>query len=104
MSELAQSASRPEFAVLPRGRHHLTREQVRASQRGRMLLEMVEAVAAKGYASTSVADVIAGARASRETFYEHFENKQDCFLAAYDEAVLQLTQTMQGALLTSDPP
>jgi AcrR family transcriptional regulator len=48
-----------------------------------MLLGMVEAVADKGYAKTTVADVLTRARASRETFYEHFANKQECFLAAY---------------------
>jgi AcrR family transcriptional regulator len=104
MSTSVDTAANPELAVLPRGRHSLSREQVRASQRARMLHAMVEAVAEKGYLSTSVADVIARAHASRETFYEHFENKQDCFLAAYDEAVRQLTESMQGALLADDPP
>jgi TetR/AcrR family transcriptional regulator len=97
------TAASGELAVLPRGRHGLSREQVRASQRARMLRAMVDAVAEKGYVSTSVADVIAGARASRETFYEHFENKQDCFLAAYDEAVLRLTETLQGAAAEGAP-
>jgi AcrR family transcriptional regulator len=104
MSASVDTAANPELAVLPRGRHSLSREQVRASQRARMLHAMVEAVAEKGYLSTSVADVIARARASRETFYEHFENKQDCFLAAYDEAVRRLTETMQGSLVADDPP
>src|SRR2546430_12063506 len=104
MSTSVDAAANPELAVLPRGRHSLSREQVRASQRARMLHAMVEAVAEKGYLSTSVADVIARARASRETFYEHFENKQDCFLAAYDEAVRQLTEAMQGAAAAEAPP
>src|SRR2546421_107059 len=103
----AQSHAHAESAsasAIPRGRHSLSREQVRASQRARMLRAMVDAVAQKGYASTSVADVIGGARASRETFYEHFANKQDCFLAAYDEAVRRLTEAMQGAAAAEAPP
>ena len=104
MSAPLETTANPELAVLPRGRNSLTREQVRASQRARMLRAMVDAVAQKGYASTSVADVIGGARASRETFYEHFENKQDCFLAAYDEAVRRLTEAMQGAAAGGAPP
>ncbi len=41
----------------------------------------------KGYKATSVADVIAEADTSRTTFYKHFEDKHDCFLAAYDLVV-----------------
>lgn len=45
---------------------------------------MVRVVGRKGYKATSVADVIAEADTSRTTFYKHFEDKHDCFLAAYD--------------------
>jgi AcrR family transcriptional regulator len=45
---------------------------------------IADSVAAKGYAATSVADVIALAGVSRRTFYEHFSDKEECFLAAYD--------------------
>ena len=50
---------------LPRGRHHLSREEVQASQRQRMLLAIAAAMADKGYAGTSVADVIKRAGVSR---------------------------------------
>jgi AcrR family transcriptional regulator len=56
------------------------------SPRGRLLDAMTAAVADKGYAATSVADVIKAARASRSTFYEQFSDKEDCFLAAYQLA------------------
>jgi AcrR family transcriptional regulator len=79
---------------LPRGRHRLTREEVLASQRGRMLHAMVEAVAEKGFARVTVKDVLTGAGVSRETFYEHFDNKDDCFFAAYDGA----SAIVQGAI------
>jgi AcrR family transcriptional regulator len=72
---------------LPRGPHGLERDVVLASQRGRMLGAMADAVAAKGYAATTVADVVAGAGVSRKTFYEHFRDKEECFLAAYDAGV-----------------
>ena len=72
---------------LPRGPHSLTRDEVLASQRGRMIQAMAETVAAKGYAATTVADVVARAGVSRKTFYEHFGDREDCFLAAYDAAV-----------------
>ena len=73
-------------ARLPRGRHGLSREEVVESQRGRLLRAMAEAVAEKGYATTAVADVIARAGVSRETFYEQFSSKEDCFNATFDAA------------------
>jgi AcrR family transcriptional regulator len=51
---------------------------------------MVEAVADRGYAETRVVDVIERAGLSRKTFYELFGDKEDCFLAAYDEVSARL--------------
>jgi AcrR family transcriptional regulator len=75
---------------LPRGRHGLPRRFIVHNQRERMLLAVAEAVAEQGYATTTVADVISRARLSRRTFYEHFADKEECFLAAYDTVVEQL--------------
>jgi AcrR family transcriptional regulator len=69
---------------LPRGRHGLPRETVTESQRGRILRAMVVAVAQRGYQETRVADVVDGAGVARKTFYDFFNDKGDCFLAAYD--------------------
>lgn len=71
---------------LPRGRHSLTREEVSASQRMRMMLGMADAMVEKGFVGTSVADVLARAGVSRETFYQQFDSKLDCFLCAFDAA------------------
>jgi AcrR family transcriptional regulator len=49
-----------------------------------MLEAIVHAVAAKGYAATTVQDVTRGAGVSRSSFYEQFTDKEDCFLAAYE--------------------
>jgi AcrR family transcriptional regulator len=62
---------------LPRGRHRLSREQVSESQRSRMLIAICEEMAERGYVETSVAAVIARAGFSRETLYEHLDNKID---------------------------
>ena len=83
--------------TLPRGPHRLAREVIEASQRGRLLDAMAEVVAAKGYAATTVADVIAEAGVSRRTFYEYFRDKEACFLAAYDTGVEVLLDTMRQA-------
>jgi AcrR family transcriptional regulator len=83
--------------VLPRGPHRLAREVVEASQRGRLLDAMARAVAEKGYGAVSVADVIARAGVSRKTFYVHFRDRLDCFLAAYDVGVEVLLATVRDA-------
>jgi AcrR family transcriptional regulator len=62
----------------------MDRDTVAASQRARMLEAMAGAVAERGYATVTVADVVARAGVSRKTFYEHFSDKEACFLAAYD--------------------
>ncbi len=73
-------------ARLPRGRHTLTRDEVVADQRARMMLALADAVGEKGYGPTSVADVIGRAGVSRQTFYEQFDSKLACFLATFDTA------------------
>jgi AcrR family transcriptional regulator len=75
-----------EMSPLPRGRHSLTREEVEGSQRMRLVRSMCEVMAEKGYARTSVADILRRARVSRETFYELFDSKQDCFMSAFEQA------------------
>jgi AcrR family transcriptional regulator len=70
---------------LPRGPHGLTREQVRASQRQRLLDAALDVVGEHGYAAVTVADITTAAGVSRTTFYEQFRNKLDAFLTAYDE-------------------
>jgi AcrR family transcriptional regulator len=57
---------------------------VSANQRGRLLVAMADLVGDHGYAATTVANVLACAGVSRKAFYQHFTNKQECFLAAYD--------------------
>jgi AcrR family transcriptional regulator len=81
----------------PRGRHRLPPEVVARSQRERLLEAAVRAVAAKGYAAVTVGDLTKGAGVSRTTFYELFEDKEACFLAAYDSAVEALVRRVVRA-------
>jgi AcrR family transcriptional regulator len=81
-------------APLPRGRHKLSADTVRASQRERVLRAMIECVGEEGWADTTVPDVVARARVSRNSFYEHFVDKTACFLAALDEAAQELLDAM----------
>jgi AcrR family transcriptional regulator len=80
--------------VLPRRPHGSVRDELRASQRGRLICAVADAVAEKGYAATSVADIIGLAGVSRRTFYEHFDDKEDCFLASYDTGAEAIYEAM----------
>ncbi len=65
----------------------LPRERVSEVQRARMLLAARQVVAGEGYARMSVERVVARAGVSRKTFYDVFENREDCFIAAFDDAI-----------------
>jgi AcrR family transcriptional regulator len=75
---------------LPRGRHKLPASTVRASQRERIVRAMLECVGRDGYEATTVPQVVATARVSRNAFYEFFEDKADCFIAVCDETAQEL--------------
>lgn len=70
---------------LPKGPHGLSRAEVRASQRQRILDAALDVVGERGYAATTVGQITAAAGVSRTTFYEQFKSRQDAFLTAYDE-------------------
>lgn len=81
----------------PRGRHRLPPEVIARSQRERLLEAAAQIVAVKGYAATTVGDLAKEAGVSRTTFYELFEDKEACFLAAYDNAVDALVRRVIAA-------
>jgi len=66
--------------------------------RHRLLEGMAHAVAAKGYADTTIADIVREATVSRRTFYEHFATKADCLIALYDAASREALKVLQGAI------
>lgn len=65
------------------GRHRLTRDEVHTHQRDRILGALEAVMSEKGYLDTAVADVLKRAGVSRQTFYQLFSSKLDCFLAGY---------------------
>lgn len=98
--DLLQDAEPPEdlhLWKLPRGRHGLPRELVVQSQCERLLAAVVRVSAAKGYQASSVADVLKQAGVGRETFYRHFKDKEDCFVAANDALVGNLEREVREA-------
>lgn len=89
--------------LLPRGRHALPREFVARTQRDRLIDAMARTVAAKGYAGASLGDVCTAAGVSTRAFYQHFADKQACFLAAFDLGVVLLQKAVTGAYGGSEP-
>src|SRR5258708_28918225 len=89
---------------LPSGRHGLSRSFVAANQSERILSAVAQAAAELGYAEMSVEAIIARAGVSRRTFYEHFRNKEDAFLAAYATVVRQQAGQIRRAYLHETGP
>ena len=81
----------------PRGRHRLPPEVIARSQRERLLEAAVRVVAKKGYGATTVADLTREAGISRTTFYEMYEDKEACFLVAYDSVIDTLVRRITAA-------
>jgi AcrR family transcriptional regulator len=55
-----------------------------AGHRERLIAAMAASIVEKGYRDTTVADVVRIARTSRRNFYEHFDDRDACFLALFD--------------------
>ncbi|HEU4707078.1 MAG TPA: TetR/AcrR family transcriptional regulator [Solirubrobacterales bacterium] len=88
---------------LPRGRHGLPRELVERSQRERLLAAVVRVTVAKGYESATVADILGEAGVGRESFYELFDDKLDCMLAAHKLLVDDLEKRVREAYAGEAP-
>jgi AcrR family transcriptional regulator len=84
---------------LPGGRG-LDPQLVARDQRRRILAAMVECVAERGYNETTIVAVITAASVSRQTFYELFTDKEECFLAAYDAVVARVDRIVLEATAT----
>lgn len=82
----------------PSGARKLPADLIRAIQRERLIVAMLSAAAELGYLETNVQDVIDRAGVSRPTFYEHFSNKEDCFLAAFDTSADRLRRKIDAAV------
>lgn len=87
---------------LPAGRHGLPRAFVVSNQRERILDAVLQAASRGGYAAMRIDDVIAIAGVSRRTFYDHFANKEDAFLASYDLVLDQLLTGVSTAFASGD--
>jgi AcrR family transcriptional regulator len=96
-SELKPDPPRALYPKLRPKRNGLDREHVAAHQRARLRGAVIEAVNTKGFAATSVAELIALAGVSRPTFYEHFDSKEACFLASFERILADSAERIMAA-------
>lgn len=79
---ISQTADPP----LPRGPYAISADAVAADQRRRMLVALPHAVAENGFEGTTVEHIVKLGQVRRNSFYEQFSDKRDCFAAAYEIA------------------
>jgi AcrR family transcriptional regulator len=88
----------PEEAIVPLGRHGLAPDVVAAHQRERLFAATVELVAKRGYRNTSIDHIVRAARVGYVAFYDLFDSKEDCFLAAFDRIVAETATALAAAV------
>jgi len=87
----------------PAGVRTLPAELVKAVQRERLLVAMIDAVTDVGYSALTVQNVLTRAGISRPTFYEQFTDKEDCFLAALDASAARMRAHIEVAATDAGP-
>jgi AcrR family transcriptional regulator len=100
-----QVTAAPEEAAepprLPRGRHGLPAGAVARNQRTRLILATASVTMSKGYANTTVADVVASAGVAKEAFYKHFRDKEQAFLEAQEHPTRQILDAVVSAYFSA---
>ena len=81
----------------PPGRQPLPKEFIAQHQRARIISALAEETVEKGYRAVTVADIVRRAGIARNTFYENFSSKEDCFLAASEFAVKEALRRVVDA-------
>jgi AcrR family transcriptional regulator len=95
----------PQAARALPGRHTLSREFIVEHQRARIVAALAEETVEKGYRAVTVSDIVRRAGIARNTFYENFSSKEDCFLSASEYAVESaLSRVVNAADKAADWP
>jgi AcrR family transcriptional regulator len=74
-----------------------------SGHRERLIAAMAASIEEKGFRDTTVADVVRIARTSRRNFYEHFADRDACFLALFDATNDAMMQQITGAVHPDQP-
>lgn len=94
LTTMADDTANPSADAVPEAGHRMAAE----GYRSRLLDGMACSVAQKGYADTTVADIVREAGVSKRTFYEHFATKSDCLIALYNAASGSALKVLKGAV------
>jgi AcrR family transcriptional regulator len=90
------------YRRLPTGAHGIDPEEVKRDQRQRLQSAIVELIAERGYQAVRILDLTKLARVSRPTFYSLYDDKEELFLAAYDEIAQRTAMTVIAAYGVKD--
>src|ERR671912_1104060 len=85
----------PEHESAPRGRHAPPLEVRQDRQRRRLYAAAGAVFAHVGYADATAEAIAREAGMSKATFYEHFDNKEDCIVALHDDATSAVLEAMR---------
>ncbi|HEY7256945.1 MAG TPA: TetR/AcrR family transcriptional regulator [Solirubrobacterales bacterium] len=96
--EEGEAGGGPELGPLPGGHHGLSREQVKESQRERLLVATVADVSARGYRGATITEIVKLASVSTRDFYELFESKEEAFLTAFEAVIDHLKDLISEAI------
>jgi AcrR family transcriptional regulator len=103
-SSSSTKSSGERYRRLPTGAHGIDPEEVKRDQRERLQNAIVELIAERGYQAVRILDLTKLARVSRPTFYSLYEDKEELFLAAYDEIAQRTAKTVIEAYEAQDAP
>ena len=89
------------LAKTPVGRERLSREELDRHQRRRIIDAAIGVFAKRGYQATTVDNIVSASKGSVGGFYTHFEGKEDCLLAAYEQIVDEAREQIESAVASA---
>lgn len=87
---------RPRKRIRPGG-HPLRTEVLEHHQRERIIAGAARVIAARGYRTAAVSDIVRAAQISRKLFYDHFGSKEECFFALYETSTRAALEQVSAA-------
>lgn len=86
------------------GPHGLPPEEVQAVQRDRLLKATVDVISRKGYAATTVRDLLAASGLSRRTYYDLYGDKEACYLDAFAAIADRIAEGVSAGVASGGDP
>jgi AcrR family transcriptional regulator len=90
----------PAPSPLPPGRPGLSKEEVAANHRARILHAAAQLAEEKGYNATTIADITRLAGVDGRAFYAAFADKQDAFMAVHELGAQQVMNATAAAFFS----